>query len=269
MERVTKADGAAGRSPQGHLSGTGGVVVVGLDQVSCDSLGRVLVEEGCATHVLSIVDPDGTRDPPAASEADLVLVNESIGKPFALDWVRRSARSGHLVIAFGAESSPGLVLQMVEAGAVAVVERTASLREIVGSVRRVRAGCSSFGPEVAFSMAQRLAELSSLCRRVGRDPERLERLTPREREVLGLVGEDASNREIAERLYISVGTVKSHMHRVLRKLEVRSREDAAEFLKIRTPDPHEDVGGNGRPTDENGGASVGWGLQVVRELTVT
>jgi DNA-binding NarL/FixJ family response regulator len=51
----------------------------------------------------------------------------------------------------------------------------------------------------------------------------------REREVLDLVRQGLSNREIADRLTIEVGTVKNHMHNVLRKLNVRSRHEAAQF----------------------------------------
>ena len=58
-------------------------------------------------------------------------------------------------------------------------------------------------------------------------PETGETLTPREVEVLRLLVQGAGNREIAERLVISQGTVKSHVHHILRKLDVRSRTEAA------------------------------------------
>ena len=55
----------------------------------------------------------------------------------------------------------------------------------------------------------------------------IEPLSERELEVLGLVAEGLSNREIAERLFISVGTVKTHVHNICGKLDVRSRTQAA------------------------------------------
>jgi LuxR family maltose regulon positive regulatory protein len=54
----------------------------------------------------------------------------------------------------------------------------------------------------------------------------VEPLSERELEILNLVAEGLSNREIAERLIISVGTVKSHMHNIYGKLEVRGRTQA-------------------------------------------
>jgi DNA-binding NarL/FixJ family response regulator len=64
-------------------------------------------------------------------------------------------------------------------------------------------------------------------RRPVRVPDTGETLTPREVEVLRLLAAGASNRQIAEELVISQGTVKSHVHHILRKLGVTSRTEAA------------------------------------------
>jgi DNA-binding NarL/FixJ family response regulator len=61
----------------------------------------------------------------------------------------------------------------------------------------------------------------------GVDPALLERLTPREREVLACIGEGLSNQQIARRLYITETTAKSHVSRILTKLGLRSRVQAA------------------------------------------
>jgi DNA-binding NarL/FixJ family response regulator len=53
-------------------------------------------------------------------------------------------------------------------------------------------------------------------------------LTPREQEVLDLIGEGLSNQEIADRLVIEVGTVKNHVHSILQKLDVGDRDEAAD-----------------------------------------
>jgi DNA-binding NarL/FixJ family response regulator len=54
-------------------------------------------------------------------------------------------------------------------------------------------------------------------------------LTPREREVLGMIARKMTNREIAEELILEVGTVKNHVHNVLDKLGVSNRFEAAEY----------------------------------------
>lgn len=58
-------------------------------------------------------------------------------------------------------------------------------------------------------------------------------LSPREMEVLELVSEGATNKEIAERLYISVGTVKNHIHNILEKLHLRNRAQLAAYKRLR------------------------------------
>ena len=55
-------------------------------------------------------------------------------------------------------------------------------------------------------------------------------LTPREREVLSLIALGLSNSEIAERLTLELGTVKNHVHHILEKLNVSSRQDAVAYL---------------------------------------
>jgi DNA-binding NarL/FixJ family response regulator len=55
------------------------------------------------------------------------------------------------------------------------------------------------------------------------------RLTTREREVIGLLGEGLSNKEISTRMHIAVHTVKSHVHNVLEKLALHSRLEVAAF----------------------------------------
>lgn len=114
----------------------------------------------------------------------------------------------------------------VAAGAAGLVHKSTPLDEIVTAVRRVAAG--------ETLMSRR--ELIELVQAAGRQREeeravraRLGRLTPREREVLEALGEGLSDREIAERLYISKDTVHTHMVNLMGKLEVGSRLQALLF----------------------------------------
>src|SRR3989304_393057 len=58
-------------------------------------------------------------------------------------------------------------------------------------------------------------------------------LSPREIEVLELAGQGATNKEIADKLFISVGTVKNHVHNILEKLHLRNRAQIAGYQRIR------------------------------------
>jgi two-component system NarL family response regulator len=91
-------------------------------------------------------------------------------------------------------------------------------------------------PRIAQAMASRmLVELGqgggSAAGTAAEDP--IDRLSDREREVLGLLAEGLRNREIAERLVISEATVKTHVRRVLEKLRFRNRSEAAAFAARR------------------------------------
>jgi len=71
-------------------------------------------------------------------------------------------------------------------------------------------------------------------------PEDYSDLTPRELEILELIANGYSNQKIANRLFIEVGTVKNHVHNILNKLDVSTREDAAAYLAIIKELPQED-----------------------------
>jgi len=68
-------------------------------------------------------------------------------------------------------------------------------------------------------------------------PANVTQLTSREREVVELISEGFNNKDIAERLYISTFTVKSHVHNILEKLTLNSRLEIAAFVRREDPSP--------------------------------
>ena len=123
------------------------------------------------------------------------------------------------------------ILRCIEAGAGACVSKESSLNELSGVIERVLNGEAVYSPQIAYSMFARLAELSRERARSER-VEALE-LTPREMEILQLIAEGMSNRDIAERLSLSVYTVKNHVHHILEKLHVQDRREAVEHAYAR------------------------------------
>jgi DNA-binding NarL/FixJ family response regulator len=106
-----------------------------------------------------------------------------------------------------------------KAGARGYVLKGASARELANVVRAVMSGEVYVSPSLAAGL---LVELTRI-----RLPDPLEDLTEREREILRLVAEGLTNREIGERLHLAEKTIKHYMTNVLGKLHVRSRVEAA------------------------------------------
>ncbi|WP_225726688.1 MULTISPECIES: response regulator transcription factor [unclassified Nocardia] len=117
------------------------------------------------------------------------------------------------------------VFRTLRAGASGFILKSASGRELVDAVRRVAAGDGVLAPEVTRAVITAFATAPT--EQAEPAPSGLAELTDREREVLDCLGDGLSNAQIAQRLFIGETTVKTHVSRVLTKLGVRSRVQAA------------------------------------------
>jgi len=119
------------------------------------------------------------------------------------------------------------VFEAVRAGASGYLLKDAELSDIVAGVRAAAAGHSAIAPRVAGAIVASVREQDA--RQAGSPvPSRID-LSPRERSVLELLARGCDNAEIAQRLYLSQSTVKSHISRLLDKLGVTNRVQAATF----------------------------------------
>lgn len=108
----------------------------------------------------------------------------------------------------------------VMAGASGYLLKQVRSASLTGAIRAVAAGRSLLDPAVTGRLLERLQEPS-------RTTDRLAGLTAREREILGLVAEGLSNRQIAERLFLAEKTVKNYVSSLLAKLNLQRRTQAA------------------------------------------
>ncbi|NMM08486.1 response regulator transcription factor [Polaromonas sp.] len=111
------------------------------------------------------------------------------------------------------------LLAAFKAGARAYVLKGVAARELANVLRSAVAGEVYVTPSLASEM------LVSLTR--GQAPDPLQELTDREREILSLIGNGLTNREIGERIFLSEKTIKHYVTNILQKLQVRSRVEAA------------------------------------------
>jgi DNA-binding NarL/FixJ family response regulator len=120
------------------------------------------------------------------------------------------------------------VLSSLRAGAAGYLLKDLPAAELAQAVRLAHAGVDQHNPAVIGRL------LGALDRAAGGSVDRPQAtvpLTPREREVLHLLGAGASNREIARRLYLSEGTVKNHVSNILARLGLRDRTQAALYAR--------------------------------------
>jgi DNA-binding NarL/FixJ family response regulator len=134
------------------------------------------------------------------------------------------------VLVIGLPHSKNAILQYVAAGASGYVLQEVSTERMLEHVRAAHDDRAIVSPDIAAALIDHIGELAQISAQIDIDPSAYAELTPREREVLNLIGEDFSNRQIAEKLVIEVGTVKNHVHSILKKLDVSNRHEAASLL---------------------------------------
>lgn len=134
----------------------------------------------------------------------------------------RELSSNSRILMFSGLAEGTALIEAAKAGADGFVSKEADNAEIVDAVRRVASGAAVLSATSAQALFRQL-------RRQGPGVSKLSVLSDREREVLGLLAEGLTNREIAGRLFISEKTVRNHVSGVLRKLDFRHRTEAALF----------------------------------------
>jgi DNA-binding NarL/FixJ family response regulator len=134
--------------------------------------------------------------------------------------IREVAPDASVMVLSGNER--GDVLGAVRAGASGYILKSTDVSEIVKAIRATAAGQSPFAPQVAGALVAAVRDVATP------QPREVDvSLSARERQVLTLLASGCNNVEIAQRLYISASTVKSHISGLLAKLHVDNRVQAA------------------------------------------
>jgi len=161
-----------------------------------------------------------------AVEVAIVDLNLPDGSGADLIKELRATRPRVKALVLSAMSEQRYLAEAIEAGAAGVMHKSAPMRDLVETVRRLAGG------EQLLSQQEVIEAL----RLIGRERESnrearlaIDRLTPREREVLRALAEGLSDKEIAQQLHVGVGTVHTHVTNILSKLEVSSRLQALVF----------------------------------------
>jgi len=165
-------------------------------------------------------------------DCNLILVSANLEDNGALALTRKIAQEHPelKVLVVGMPESKYVILQYVMAGASGYVLQDVSVDQLLQNIRAAEEDKALVSPTMAAALIDHVAELAHISARPYIQPEAYSELTARELEVLQLIDEGLTNQEISNELVIEVGTVKNHVHNILRKLDVASREDAAAHL---------------------------------------
>lgn len=150
------------------------------------------------------------------TKPDFVILDVMLPGLNGAEVLRRFSKhlSNTRVLVFSGYQNPALVRELLQAGAHGFVEKSAPLSELKKGIEIVANGGSYFGPEVAQMLREAVLNPQSS------NKKGMEVLTAREREVLQLIAESYSTKEVARKLNISVKTAENHRTNLMKKLDL-------------------------------------------------
>jgi DNA-binding NarL/FixJ family response regulator len=185
---------------------------------------RRLLEKHGFTIVGESADGEAAVHIAARADPDIVIMDLALPDISGVAAIRPITQaSSARVLVLTVSPDQGDIAAAIQAGASGYLIKDAEPQEIVAAIRTVLTGGSALSPRVAAKLLARLRKERSLP-----DAE-LPHLTERELEVLRLLTAGKNNPEIAEELFVSVSTVKSHVSTILGKLGVHNRTEATAY----------------------------------------
>ena len=162
---------------------------------------------------------------------DVILLDLGLEKEHSLKlmMVLRERFPEARVIAMDILPDQSDIVEFVKAGGAGFILKNAPLEDYVSTIKAVAGGATILPAMLTKSLFTQIVE--SVLKSGNTVPGHATRLTKRELEIVDLISEGMSNKEIAQQLHIATFTVKSHVHNVLEKLELNTRLQIAAFVR--------------------------------------
>jgi DNA-binding NarL/FixJ family response regulator len=195
------------------------VLIVDDHEVLAASLAQVLDHEADLTVVGAAGTLERARAQLATEKPDVVLLDHRLPDGDGVEAIPDllALRPEASIVVLTATTADHVLVAAIEGGASGFVSKTRGLDEVTSAVRAAAAGESVISPEMLARLLPRLHRRAAAPR---------DKLTERERDVLQLLAEGLSNAAIAERLFVSVHTVRNHVANLSNKLGAHSKLEA-------------------------------------------
>jgi DNA-binding NarL/FixJ family response regulator len=204
------------------------ILIVSEIRLYREGLAELLARQGSLQVIGTAGRADEAISLACESEPSVVLIDQALPGGLLLSRTLLEMRPDVRQVGLGVPDNAESVLCIAEAGVVGYVPRDATVQDLVETVERAVRGELHCSPQLAGAIIRRLAMRSAVGSELHRGP-----LTVRESEIVRLIDQGLSNKEIAVRLGIEVATVKNHVHNLLEKLRVHRRAEAAAHLRAR------------------------------------
>lgn len=190
-----------------------------------------LAEALARTPAITVVDsgPSGPDVVPRIVELrpDVVLIDVRNAQSDATARELQQTAPDVPIVALGVENSEDEILRCAEAGIIGYVTNDIPLQDLIPVIESATRGEAPYSPKVARTLVRKLAALAA-----DRQPSPASvQLTARERQIVALLEQELSNKEIASRLGVGVATVKKQVHHLLERLGVHRRAEISRSLK--------------------------------------
>src|SRR4051812_40051918 len=174
---------------------------------------------------------DSTLSKTRSAKPHVLLMDLGLDSQNSLDVVRSVKKEfpDVKIIGMGLAPAQSDIMEFVQAGAEGFILKTATVAEMINTIRAVAAGHTVLPSTMAGSLFSQVVEHALL--KGKRNLKVAMRMTQREKEVINLIVEGMSNKEIADRLSIATFTVKSHVHNIMEKLSLHSRLQIANHAR--------------------------------------
>jgi two-component system nitrate/nitrite response regulator NarL len=167
--------------------------------------------------------PSEAQEAVRALQPHVVLIDVAVDNALALMRVLRAEQPRSRILALAVQEEISSILDYAEAGAHGFVTANGSMTDLVNAIESTAAGELLCSPRIAADLLRHATQST----RQQPQPLSGRSFTLREQEVLSLLQEGRSNKEIASALHIAEATVKNHVHHLLEKLQVTTRTQAA------------------------------------------